>query len=500
MFNTIKGYFQHYFDTFLWRLIILFASITVFTSPLILVGQSVNSLQASFGGGGIALMNGPSSIYLNPANMMINTYGKRNQIEFGTLFSETGIQSSLPNSLTMFKSNFLYPVLYDNTLNPDLNSIVLPNKGTVALSASALQASFLMNDWSLGLGFRTRLNSNFEFSENFYRNSSNSNSKTRSYEAESTQWNEFTIAFARPLDYFNLINSNFNRFFVGFSISFLQPISHDKSSLNETLSLSQADGNNLVSNADIRYAGYISPVFSTPNLSNSVINPIQLGDLAQIKGFGTGLNLSLTYEIPFESNYKQVIDGKPITKFWRFSLALTDLGFMKFSGGLSTIKALQDTVSTNLNSFQSVFNKAYSFSVKDRINILQDPSIQVLLDRGKSSNDYNAMLYLPTQLKAGFVLSYNWIRLGSDIYYGLNNSMNNTDKICLTGFSEIKLIPFLPIRAGVLLEDFIPTQVSTGLGLDLWHFSWDASLVFSTDALNFNQPKAFAATGLRFRF
>jgi len=472
---------------------------SVIKSPITLYAQSINSLQASFSGGGYALINGPSSIYINPANLMINTYGNGNQIELGTLFSETIIQNSIPNSFLLFKSNFVYPVLYNKTLDSNLNSSILSTKGTVSLSASPLQASFLFEDWGLGIGFRTRLNSKFEFSKNLYSNSPNSPT-TRNYDAESTQWNEFTIGFARSLDYFNSLNSNFNRFFVGFSISLLQPISYDKSTINESISINDGSGNQMVSNAEIRYAGYISPIYTTRNSLNPTINPFQLGDFVQNKGLGTSLNLSLTYEIPFESTYKQVIDGKPINKFWRFSLALTDLGFMKFSDGIITLKANSDTVSTNLNSFQPVFNQPYSFSVNDRISILQDPSVQTLLQRAESENDTNSLMYLPTQLKAGFVLSYHWIRFGSDVFYGLNNAMNNSDKICLTGFSELKLIPFLPIRAGVLLEDFKPKQVSTGLGLDLWHFSWDASFVYSTDTLSINEPKAFAATGLRVRF
>ncbi len=499
MFISTKGFISNYFNALKLRRFLLLVIITVFTSSKTLVSQSVNSIQASFGGGGIALIHGSSSIYLNPANMMINTYGFGNQIEIGTLFSETGIQNSLPSSYSLFRSAFLYSVLYDNSIKPNLHANLLATQGTVALSASALQASFLIDDWSLGFGFRTRLNSNFEFSENLYENST-SQSNVRYYEAESSQWNEFTIGFARELDYFNLINSNFNRFFIGFSISLLQPISHDKTSLHENLILNDDEGNKLISNADSRYAGYISSIFSTPNPSNAVINPIQLGDLVQNKGFGTGLNLSISYEIPFESIYKQVIDRKPITKFWRFSLALTDLGFMKFADGLSTINAIQDTVTTNLNSFKPIFENNFSFSINDRISILQDPSVQTRLKRSKKSIDTNTMIYLPTQIKAGFVLNYNWIRLGSDLFYGLNQSMNNTDEICLTGFSELKLIPFLPVRIGVLLKDFKPNHVSTGLGLDLWNFSWDASLVYSTDSITINEPKAFAATGLRVRF
>jgi hypothetical protein len=499
VFYLKKGFFRNYLFFFRTRSIVLLAVLINFYTTTNVFSQAINALQTSFASGGFSEINGPSSLFINPANLMINTYKNGNQIELGALFSETIIQQSLPTSLSSFKSSFLYPILYDSAFEPDSYNLKNSNQGNLTLSATPFQASFHFTDWSLGIAVRTRLNSNYSLSKNWF-NSINPTNTSRTYESESSHWNELTIGFARSIDYLNFLNNNFNRFYVGFSVSFITPISHEKTSILENIVTNGDSQKSLVSSSEIQYAGQISSIFDSITQPKSVLNPLEITDLVSVKGFGAGINIGLSYEIPFESTYKQVIDGKPITKYWRFSLAITDLGYMKFSDGITHLSAPIDTITTALSSFQPVLNKPFSFSISDSRQLLRNSETLASLNRASKFNDSETRLFLPTQIKAGFILSYHWFKVGSDLFYGLNTSMNNIDGICITGYSELKLIPFLPLRAGVLIEEFKPKQISAGLGLDLWNFSWDVALVYSTNSINPNQPKAFAATGLRFRF
>jgi hypothetical protein len=461
-------------------------------------------------GGGISLVNGVAALSHNPANLMMKSYKHGRVIELPgwALQSENG---NLSTNKDEFSFRWLEPILIDSLLfnNSWLEPYSTEDFGSAIIqswrretSIQFLGAVFTNSSWAWGLQVRNRSIGFSTISKDYFVNNSAliTDQSVRNFTQTLLNWNEVTLGLATSLDYIEGLSSNLNRIYFGLSASMLLPYSYLELSASE--SVNKIDENR-VQNMNISTFGNASRFIE--NMASGIINPwkeanLNTSELPTSIGIGAGLNLGLTYEIPFFSSYSEVRANQPVTRALRFGMSITDIGFVNLNDSQLRRSVKQDTLALVANEPIFSFNRRPTVSFTDTYLFL---SQQNLLERstGEIVDNEQVTAILPMQAHVGISLSYDWLKLGADAHYGLNTSLGNEQLLRLSLFSELYMLPFLPIRAGMLTQGSNLEQVSAGLSFQFYYLAWDLALAYNYSSnMDIQKPSIFAGTGLRIRF
>ncbi len=461
-------------------------------------------------GGGISLMNGVAALSHNPANLMMKSYKHGRVIELHGWALQSG-NGNLSTNKDEFSFRWLEPVVMDSVLldnswlSPftaeDFENNVSQNWRRET-SVQLFGAAFTNASWAWGVQIRNRSIGFNAISRDYYINNSAliADNSERNYSQTLMNWNEVTLGLATSLDYLEGLSSSLNRIYFGISASVMLPYSYMEVSASEIMQ--KANGNR-IRNLSISSFGNASRFIE--NMATTIRNPwndvaLNTSALPASVGIGTGINLGLTYEIPFFSSYSEVRAHKPVSRALRFGMSITDIGFINLNQSQQLRTLVQDTIP--FIASEPVFSLSHqpTLGLTDTYLFLSN---QELVERSLSETPENGLVtaILPMQAHAGISLSYDWLKLGADAHYGLNTSMGNEQLLRLSLFSELYVLPFLPVRAGMLTQGPNVEQVSAGLSFQFYYIAWDVAFAYTyTSDMDIQAPSIFAGTGLRIRF
>lgn len=472
----------------------------------------VNAVQVSYAGGGVSSIFGPQAMYFNPANLMINHYGNGNMIEFGS-FALSNPYLKRPDTFDEFKNSIFYPfLLQEKNATTSVNTasyVKLPIISELDKngSLSLLSGQIHFKTWALGIGLRSRFAQSSLIHKNWYATSFNqiARNPTRNFSQSNLHWNEISLSFSRSIEYLEGINTNLNKIYFGITASFLRPIAYQKLQLQEDF-YSETDGTySSVRNINLSTVGNYSTLIS--QFQQGLAQPnwdefaMAKDDFTQNKGWGTGLALGVTYEIPFESDFERVKKHQPLKRVFRLSASLTDLGFIEMNHQNKNFNLNSDSISYSNASDLTGFKQEYSGSITELYSFFSQANFSNLVNNGILTEDEKITQLLPAQAHAGFSFQYDWFTYGADVHYGLNEELGNQQSLFVTTYTQIALLPFLPIRAGALIRGTQIETVSVGFGLHIWSLAWDFGVSTPYSTLNkTSELNAIATTGIRLRF
>lgn len=452
--------------------------------------QSANALQLSFAGGGLSSINGGAALYNNPAEMMFNSFRTGSSFELGSVTSSSSLYYDLSSNLNDLQQNAFFPLLRTNFIPTNYTDVKLNKTVNQSMVITPLMGSIHFRDFSLGLGFRTRFQSQM-ISSDFWNSELNATHKERNLSYQTAHWQEFTMGFARSVDYLNLLRSNFNQVNVGFSVSLLLPYSYETLKLSQKLSQEQT-----FETLELTSNGKSQSIYSSTNF------PIEnqsfaFNEMTQINGYGLGLSMGFSYTLPFESEYQQILKNRPIRKYWKLSVAITDLGGFIFK---NPPVRLNKTDSTSILNplIGSQLSSSFQLTLSQRQELLKSPLVQSLWENPTIGE--NQSIYLPTMIKSSFAINYLRLKISLDLNYALNQNLALNHTLSIIGSGEIYILPFWAIRSGLMLKDYTPDNFSIGTGINLWFFTWDAALQYQMDNPVLSQISGLAITSLKIRF
>lgn len=472
----------------------------------------VNAVQVSYAGGGVSSIFGPQAMYLNPANMMINHYGNGNIIEFGS-FALSNPYLKRPETIDELKNSIVYPFfLQEKNATNSVNTV--PYKDLPVISdlnkngsLSLVSGQFHFKNWALGFGVRSRFAQSSQISKSWYATDFNqlALNPNRDFTQKNLHWNEISVSFSRSIEYLEGINTNLNKIYFGITASFLRPIAYQSVQIQEDFYAEQDGTYSSVRNTNLSSVGNYTALYS--QLEQGLAQPnwdefgISQQDLTQNKGWGTGLALGFTYEIPFESNYERVQKNQPLKRVFRLSASLTDLGFIEMNHQNKNFILSNDSINYANASDLTGFKQKYTGSVTEFYSLLSQSNFSQVLKKAVLTEDEKITQLLPAQAHAGFSLQYDWFTFGADAHFGLNEELGNKQSPFLTSYTQIAILPFLPIRAGALVRGTQIETISVGAGLHIWNIAWDIGVSVPYSSISdLTKLNAFATTGLRLRF
>ncbi|TNE71192.1 hypothetical protein EP331_10115 [bacterium] len=485
--------------------------LVILTGVRVVSAQNLTHTHAvALSGGGISLVDGVGSLSLNPANLMMKSYKNGRVIELPGWALES-VNGNLSTNKDEFSFRWLEPVLSDSLLFDSswLTPMSFNDFGTEQnktqrrnSTVTLLGASFANSSLSWGIQARNRSLGLSTIDKNLYSSSvPMAGEIQRNYSQTNLNWNEITVGFATTLDYVQGLSSNLNQIYFGLSASYMMPYSYLEMDASEQVY--STDALYKIQSLQVTSAGNANSLIQNLAEGNSSAwNGVSksLSSLPTSIGWGLGINLGMTYEIPFLSSYAQVRHHEPVTRAIRFGASITDIGYVTINKNLTSRTIARDSTALVAASTLPALNFTVNSSLTDIYLFLSQQS-RLNSPKLVSENSESITKILPMQAHAGISISYDWLKLGADAHYGLNTSLGNEQTLSLTLFSELYVLPFLPIRAGLLSQGTTVKQVSAGMSFQLLWFAWDVGVAYDySHDMKINTPSMIAGTGLRIRF
>lgn len=230
------------------------------------------------------------------------------------------------------------------------------------------------------------------------------------------------------------------------------------------------------------------------------LGPItKLNDLASPTGIGAAIDLGVTYLFTFGDDLSLIRRGEePTEKSLRLSISITDLGLLHTFE--DPLKAEGNITNSEIADPGSLSNQYYSGSLLQDFSFLGDGGnsphpLQSIATANRES--YQSLL--PTSLQTGILFQINRVKMMGDFRLGLTDNAFHSTKLTTYIGTEIRPLPFLPLRAGTRLATDLPGYYSFGAGIETTYFDVNAALQFrSTSAGPTLEPVAASAVAVKF--
>lgn len=491
--------------------------LVLFLVPYGAMGQALYSARSmGTGGGGVTYLSGYSAQFLNPANLLINDY--HSKLEIGV--AQTGLLlNSRPadnqNPLTFLYHQFSPSgVPYDSSIPASkvLTSWFPDNSRTYSRNADydmlLFGLSWREKDKAFSVAMRSRAINKLSMTRGWYdpvfESTTGASRLERGLQQTIAEYTEISFGYAQELNIISGWTPHLNRLYFGLAPKFILPgmffngdyqsdyYTTVQSGIYRQYLYSNSTTTGRLSNEVNRMNAY--PSLSTFNLANN--------DLTSPTGWGIGLDAGFTYIINLD-NDRSLLNGKPdhvIKKSLRFSLSVTDIGFISYTRNVKSFQSPPDSLT--VNSIPAVTGHPFTASPGTfPLFVAADDIHGVAFNpQGTLSHHYlNASL--PVALHAGSEFEWKWIMLAADVQFNLNHSTFNTSNVEMHMGTEIHLIPHVPLRAGVRFMNKQATTFAIGTGLNTRYFNIDASAMINTHGISQNTyPIAAAVAAIQLHF
>lgn len=481
------------------------------------VAQILHSpVNTALGGGGTAYTTGYESLFINPANLFIQEKNYRFQVSTGS----AGIYLSSPvkrNDFQSFWDNYqLQTTGFDPSSHSDMvhpagfDEILNRNYGTGRLFSehqSRGEIHWLGMHWSrLGrsyaLGVRSRFGNRFVTGRNYYDPDPVELTLGIEYSRDLTHQfqslHEVSFGYAESFTFINGLIPQISQLIIGIAPKFVVSGAYSNTTYKDRFSRDYTDSEY----ERVRsYNHYTSGVFAEMDqrfaTGHDPFNPVtERMDLFTPTGFGAGLDLGVTYLITLGDDFSVVQVSDPTTrKSLRISLSITDVGFVNYFDNPNQYR-LDETITIE-NQLPDRSETLFLGRPGEQLRFLDDNQVHPIFHSDFQDNE-NFSVLLPTAIHGGVLFQVNRIKLMGDLSFGLTDNAFNTTRLTSYLGTEIRPLPFLPLRAGARISRNLSDYFSMGGGIETRYFDLNLAFQFKSNSVGpANEIEGISVAGLK---
>ncbi|MEX2463871.1 MAG: DUF5723 family protein [Balneolaceae bacterium] len=479
---------------------------------------SLNAENMALGGGGTSYLTGYEALFVNPANLFINEKDQPVQL---SLFQGAFIYHSiLPGTDNQNRWHQFLNVIkpYDPELNqqidPDIRELLLQRNFNGENLRRSFSAQTEMNwfglkwkgeDRNYAIALRTRVGNQFQIGKGVFAEEIDTKIINQSFYQRYQVLHELSFGFSEAFTFLNGINPKLSTFIIGIAPKIVLPGAGLNVNFNNNYSFDSAE---FFWENNPEYHQITSGSFSNSemnpfhNLFNNEERPVLINESfknhLKPSGWGVGLDVGLTYLITFGNElYIPGSDNLIANQSIRFSLSFTDIGATYINK--DPIEYHSDLESSLSNRPGPVSELIFSGSPNEHYNFLTEFSTQPIFNSGTGSTD-NFLMMLPSSVQTGALIQYHWFKFMGDASYTMSdNAFKPAGLISYLG-TEIRPLPYLPLRAGTRFGKELPVVFSFGTGIETSYFDLNAAIMFrggsGDDSLISNEVVGASVIGL----
>lgn len=454
--------------------------LTVVSGTAVSAQEAVSAYHIALGGG-TAFVTGPSAHFRNPANIILTDPSHRHHITLGTagLYHSHGLAASNAGDLPGETTAFFVPEdlsSHKSVSETDLDMMFgNSDRFSRTHSIEVVPLTYTWADESRGysLAWRSRGISSFEMNRNWFDNEavdSESPSPFTRYLNENYQvLHEISFAMAREVTMLNRWQAGLNTLYIGLAPKLVLGGMHSEMRYRSDLDPVQT-GWQSAGLMEARASGdislYMADLLRSSDAEEAFRNHMEPSSNLGINGAGFGLDAGLTYIIPLGDDISLSPHHQaPLRKSLRLSVALTDIGAVRYHGSPSKwqsreVRRTYDELPRTL--------AVYSGKPGDFFRYIQEESgDETVLDNLAQVDDQPYFIQLPTELHMGTAFQYNWITTVANMNYRLNSPDFNAGGWRFSLGADIRLLRFLPVMGSVQWQPDSDITFGMGAGLDL---------------------------------
>ena len=498
-------------STFLFLLFFAFAAQSAFAQ---IIQTPVNT---ALGGGGTAYTTGYESLFINPANLFIQEKEYRFQASAGTFGSY--FASPLENSdLNSYWDRYqLQTESFDPGVQPgeadNYRRFInrnYPNGLMTSENQSRGEIHWIGMHWSrldksYAIALRSRYSNRYITGRNYYDPDPvelNSNlAFNRSLTHQFQSLHELSFGYAESFTFINGLIPQLSQLIVGIAPKFVVSGAHLNTRYEDRYTRSPEDP---VYHRERSFSHYSTGAFSEMTnrflINQEPYNPrVPRDDLFRPTGYGAGLDLGLTYLITLGDDLSVLRVADPRTrKSLRLSLSITDIGFIYHSENPRHFSFDEHISQASQLPGQSDF--FFQGRPGEQFRFLEANEGHPIFDSDTNNTDTFSSL-LPTAVHAGLLFQVSRLKLMGDFSFGLVDNMFHTTRPTTYLGTEIRLLSFLPLRAGIRMTPDLPDYVSIGTGIETRYFDLNVAVQLRSRMVGPIEPmreiSGFSMAGLK---
>ncbi len=467
-------------------------------------------------GGGIAHSTGVSSHFSNPANLMIRDDLRRHQITLGIggVYFSNGIPTQKANSLPEDIFSYFKPdAPPDRVVIPEEDLISMFSDTDRHYTTRSYEMIPLGYSWSNGtrahsIALRSRGISSFEMNSSWFAANEIPDSPdavfTRSLKDNYQVYHEISFAMAREVTMLNQWQSGLNTLYIGLAPKFLIAGMYSEA---EYLSEYRHTGDDWQNSGSLllRHTGdmnrFLAELLQTGNADQAYRNNFSPSSNFEPGGAGFGIDAGLTYIVPLGDDLSlSPHSDDPLRKSLRFSIALTDLGFIRYHSSATEwqsrniIRTYSQLPETDIR-FGGRPGEFLHY-------IHNDSGEDAVLDNLATTDESAFYIQLPTELHIGSAFQYNWLTSMVDLNYRFNSPDFNSDGWRLSLGTEVRLLRFFPVMGSFQIDPGGKASIGAGAGMDFGVVKATGAVRFFRSNNNVSrwQVNSLSALALQIRF
>jgi hypothetical protein len=456
-------------------------------------------VNTALGGGGTAYTTGYESLFINPANLFIQEKEYRFQIAAGTFGTYLASPIRINDLHDFWDQNLLqtsgfspvnvhdrptdYRSFIDRNYSNDFLTSAHQSKGEIHW----IGMHWSRLDKSYAFAVRTRYSNRFITGRNYYDQTTlaaqSDADLDRSLNHQFQVLHELSFGYAESFSFINGLIPQLSQLIVGIAPKFVVSGAYLNTSYTDYYRVNEGEPG---FQRDRTYQHYSTGVFTEmADRFRSGLNPYNpaasRADLLRPTGYGAGLDLGLTYLITLGDDLSVVRVADPSTrKSLRISLSITDIGFIYYT---DTPRHTAYSEWITRESDQPGLSDVYFLGRPgEQYRFLDLNGGHPIMEAETGNRDTFSSL-LPTAIHAGLLFQISRLKLMGDVSFTLvDNAFNSTRPATYLG-TEIRLLSFIPLRAGLRITPRQPDYVSFGTGLETKYFDLNIGIQFRSRSL-----------------
>lgn len=498
----------------------IFAALLTMLPAFAISQISYNPVSMGLGGGGTSYITDYEALFTNPANLHLREKNYSLQVtiaESGAYFDTPLRINDGRERIRLFGETLQTPITGSNIFSGDERQQLLnryyDNNRALRQMQSGSVINWLGIKWfgdekSYAFAIRTRQSSRYSVGRGFYDmqpiEADGIEAIDRSLTHRYQSLHEVSFGYSESFSFLSGLMPRISKFIIGvapkvviagpgYSTLLTDIYSRDKSSALWSRKASY----------EFESSGIFSRYADRLNAGGDPfeeLGPItKLNDLTSPTGIGAAIDIGVTYLFTFGDDLSLIRRGEePTEKSLRLSISITDLGLLHTFE--DPLKAEGNITNSENNDPGSLSDQYYTGA------LLQDFSF--LGNRANSQHPLQSIAtaergayqsLLPTSLQTGILFQINRIKMMGDFQLGLTDNAFHSTKLTTYIGTEIRLLAFLPLRAGTRLATDLPGYYSFGAGIETTYFDINAAVQFrSTSAGPTLEPVAASAVAVKF--
>ncbi|MEX0894980.1 MAG: DUF5723 family protein, partial [Balneolaceae bacterium] len=444
-----------------------------------------------------AYTTGYESLFINPANLYIREKDYKIQIAsamFGTRFSSPLRYNGNGNYLDGYfdQTDFFDPSDSVPLNEQERESFIAHNYQdhfTRSQHISSGELHLFGAHWagtkrSYALSLRSRYSNRYDVGRNYYDplpvRAGNHDEYNRTLNHQFQSFYELSFGYAESFTFLNGLFPQLSQFIIGVAPKLIASGAYfDAEYTNKSLRKDEQLNYQNTREFQLQGSGPFSEIARqfrlNPDPGPGATSTYSRNDLFSITGYGLGIDVGLTYLITLGDDLSVVQDHETATrKSLRVSLSVTDIGFVTYKDD-PVVYSFDKTREEDEFPDESLSDRIFAGRPGEHFFFLNQNQKHPILET-EEFNDENFSVLLPTALHAGVLFQINRIKFTGDFSLGFTNNAFNTTRFITYMGAEIRILPYLPIRAGTRIGHQLPGYYSFGGGFESHYF--DINLAF----------------------